>query len=171
MNDSPGTLHVPGRAGVLDPTREALGELLLSSPIVGGPGDAENGEQLGTSLLQSLTSPVSLCFCRKLFPPTTSHILQLMHTYTSFSICMDNNTHKVHSKSGKSQMGVHEQIAASTKQFNKHKEVHYKNNTVCMCITIYSPQKFQQPRGLHEQCRLHIQYSQLTRNQSISHLE
>ena len=46
MNDSPGTLHVPGRVGALDPTRGAWGELLLSTPLVGGPGDAENREQL-----------------------------------------------------------------------------------------------------------------------------
>jgi len=83
VNDSPGTLYAPGRLGALDPTREAWGELLLSTPLVGGPGDAENREQLGKSLLQSLTSLVSHCFCRKLFPPTTSNIL--MHTCTSLA--------------------------------------------------------------------------------------
>ena len=61
MNDSPGTLHVPGRVGALDPTRGAWGELLLSTPLVGGPGDAENKEQLGKSLLHSLTTSHILC--------------------------------------------------------------------------------------------------------------
>ena len=45
MNDSPGTLNIPGRVGALDPTWGAWGELLLSTPLAGGPGDAVNGEQ------------------------------------------------------------------------------------------------------------------------------
>jgi len=63
-------------------------------------------------------------------------------------------------------VGVHGQTVASTKQCNKHKELHHKNNTVCMCITIRSPQN--NPNWLATwtavQCRLHIQRSQLTRN-------
>ena len=60
MNDSPGTLNIPGRVGALDPTWGAWGELLLSTPLVSGSGDAENREKLCKSLLQTLTSPVSL---------------------------------------------------------------------------------------------------------------
>ena len=40
-------------------------------------------ETIYASLLQSLTNPVSHCFCRKPFPPTTSNTL--IHTWTSLN--------------------------------------------------------------------------------------
>ena len=69
MNDSPGTLHVSSRIGALDPTWGAWGERLLSSPLVGGPGDAENIDHkiLCMSLLQNLTRPVFVGFAGKCF--------------------------------------------------------------------------------------------------------